>query len=115
MTQNGQNRNCSILIVDDDSLNLQIIANMLKEEGYQTDLAKDGKTALKKIRENKFDLILLDIIMAEMDGYEVCRILKKSPETMDIPVIFISALNSTEDKINAFKVGGVDYITKPFI
>ena len=114
MAQNGQYSNYRILIVDDDSLNLQIIANMLKKEGYQTDLAKNEKTALKKIKEHKFDLILLDIIMAEMDGYEVCKILKASPETMDIPVIFITLKDEMENLLKGFDAGAADYVTKPF-
>ena len=102
------------MIVDDDSLNTQIIADMLNKEGYQTDLAQDRKTALEKIKENTFDLILLDIIMVEMNGYEICRILKSSPETMDIPVIFITVKDETEKMLNGFEAGAVDYVTKPF-
>jgi two-component system NarL family sensor kinase len=104
----------TILIVDDIPENLQLLAGMLSEQGYIVRLAPDGQLALQFVQSNPPDLILLDILMPDMDGYEVCKELKTSPTTQDIPVIFISALHEVFDKVKAFSVGGVDYITKPF-
>ncbi|HEY9829396.1 MAG TPA: response regulator [Stenomitos sp.] len=103
----------TILIVDDIPENLQLLAGMLSEQGYIVRLAPDGQLALQFVQSNPPDLILLDILMPDMDGYEVCKQLKTSPTTQDIPVIFISALHEVFDKVKAFSVGGVDYITKP--
>ncbi len=103
-----------ILIVDDTVENLQLLSNILKETGYKVRPATNGKLALKAVETKQPDLILLDIKMPEMNGYEVCSILKANPATKDIPVLFISALNDINDKLNAFQVGGLDYITKPF-
>ena len=104
----------NILIVDDISTNLQLLAQILSEQGYKTRTAPNGQLALRSIDLTPPDLILLDIMMPTMDGYQVCQALKASPKTKDIPVIFISALNEVIDKVKAFEVGGVDYITKPF-
>ncbi|MEK0178060.1 response regulator [Microcoleus anatoxicus] len=104
----------NILIVDDISTNLQLLAQILSEQGYKTRTAPNGQLALRSIDLTPPDLILLDIMMPTMDGYQVCHALKASPKTKDIPVIFISALNEVFDKVKAFEVGGVDYITKPF-
>ncbi|XZO03300.1 MAG: response regulator [Microcoleus sp.] len=104
----------NILIVDDISTNLQLLAQILSEQGYKTRTAPNGQLALRSIDLTPPDLILLDIMMPAMDGYQVCQALKASPKTKDIPVIFISALNEVFDKVKAFEVGGVDYITKPF-
>ena len=104
----------NILIVDDISTNLQLLAQILSEQGYKTRTAPNGQLALRSIDLTPPDLILLDIMMPIMNGYEVCQALKTSPKTKDIPVIFISALNEVFDKVKAFEVGGVDYITKPF-
>jgi len=104
----------TILIVDDIPENLQLLAGMLSDQGYIVRLAPDGQLALQFVQSNPPDLILLDILMPDMDGYEVCKELKTSPTTQDIPVIFISALHEVFDKVKAFSVGGVDYITKPF-
>ncbi len=103
-----------ILIVDDTPANLRLLSNMLSEQGYKVRPAPNGKLALMGVRAAIPDLILLDITMPEMDGYAVCAQLKADPQTRDIPIIFISALDQTEDKIKAFQLGGVDYITKPF-
>jgi len=103
-----------ILIVDDTIENLQLLSNILKEAGYKVRPATSGKLALKAVETKQPDLILLDIKMPEMDGYEVCSILKGNAETKDIPVLFISALDDINDKLKAFQVGGLDYITKPF-
>ncbi|MDD2760843.1 MAG: response regulator [Methylomonas sp.] len=103
-----------ILIVDDTIANLQLLAGMLKEEGYKVRPASSGKIALDAIAKKAPDLILLDIKMPEMDGYEVCLRLKSNPATNNIPVLFISALTDVGDKLKAFEVGGLDYINKPF-
>ncbi len=103
-----------ILIVDDTQANLSILTLMLSERGYRTRPAINGQVALKIVQNTRPDLILLDIMMPGLDGYEVCRQLKANEKTRDIPVIFISALSDVLDKVKAFGVGGVDYITKPF-
>lgn len=103
-----------ILIVDDTPANLRLLAGILKEEGYKVRPAPSGPLALSAARSSAPDLILLDINMPEMNGYEVCEALKADEDLVDVPVIFLSALSETEDKLKAFKVGGVDYITKPF-
>ncbi|QTA79272.1 Two component system response regulator/histidine kinase [Desulfonema limicola] len=104
----------SVLIVDDNSQNLQILADILRHKNYKVATAKNGFKALKFISKKQPDLVLLDIMMPEIDGFEVCRRLKENHETNDIPIIFISALTSTDDKLKGFESGGVDYITKPF-
>jgi putative two-component system response regulator len=103
-----------ILIVDDTLPNLQLLTSILKEEGYKVRPASSGAMALQAIAKKLPNLILLDIKMPGVDGYEVCETLKNNPETKDIPIIFISALSDISDKIKAFNVGGVDYINKPF-
>ena len=103
-----------ILIVDDKLENLDFLAQMLKEHSYRVRLATNGNIALKSAKVAPPSLILLDISMPDIDGYEVCRQLKREPITKDIPVIFLSALGQTFNKVKAFAVGGVDYITKPF-
>ncbi len=104
----------NILIVDDTPANLQLLAGMLREHGYTVRPAPNGPLALRAAASNPPDLILLDINMPEMNGYEVCKRLKEEERTRDIPIIFISALNETDNKVLAFKSGGVDYVTKPF-
>jgi DNA-binding response OmpR family regulator len=103
-----------ILLVDDNPTNIDVLFNYLSVKGYEVLVAEDGVTALERLSFVKPDLILLDIMMPHMDGFEVCRQLQAEPETKDIPVIFITALGSVEDKITGFKAGGVDYVTKPF-
>jgi putative two-component system response regulator len=114
MTNPTSLHNADILIVDDTLANLQLLANILKEDGYKVRPAINGALALRAIAQKKPDLILLDIKMPDMDGYQVCQALKQNPVTCDIPVIFISALSDVNDKVKAFSVGGVDYLTKPF-
>jgi len=111
---NFQNFSADILLVDDTPDNLRLLSLMLTENGYKTRKVINGERALQAVKIIAPDLILLDINMPDMNGYEVCRRLKKTPETRDIPVIFISALDDVFDKIKGFQVGGVDYITKPF-
>ncbi|MFB2918743.1 MULTISPECIES: EAL domain-containing protein [Aerosakkonema] len=103
-----------ILIVDDTPANLRFLAKILTEQGFNVRKALNGHIALSSCQKLLPDLILLDIMMPDMDGYEVCQRLKAAEETCKIPVIFLSALNDAFDKVKAFNVGGVDYITKPF-
>lgn len=103
-----------ILIVDDTPANLRLLAGMLTEEGYKARPTPKGSAAIKSAQLSPPDLILLDINMPEMNGYEVCRRLKADQRTRHIPIIFISALGEINDKVKAFAAGGVDYITKPF-
>ncbi len=103
-----------ILIVDDTPVNLRLLSAMLVEQGYKTRTAPDGSLALASARAIPPDIILLDIKMPGMSGYEVCQQLKADTRTSNIPIIFISAQDQIEDKIKAFKLGGSDYITKPF-
>jgi len=104
----------SILIVDDTPFNLRFLSDVLSREGYITHTAADGEQAVQLAQTLVLDLVLLDIMMPGLSGYEVCSQLKADEKTRDIPVIFLSALNQELDKVQAFTVGGVDYITKPF-
>jgi len=104
-----------ILVVDDNKENIDVICNFLNSQNYKTFVATDGEKAIKIAEKIIPDLILLDIVMPKMDGYETCKILKQNSETKSIPVIFISALNELFDKVKAFQIGGVDYITKPIV
>jgi diguanylate cyclase (GGDEF)-like protein len=106
--------NGNILLIDDLPENLRLLTELLTNLGYTPRCAISGNRALKSIRLKLPDIILLDIKMPEMDGYQVCQAFKNDPELCDIPIIFISALDETFDKLKAFQVGGVDYITKPF-
>lgn len=103
-----------VLIVDDVSKNIQLVANFLKQAGYDINFALSGINALNHVKNEHFDLILLDIMMPEMDGFEVCLKLKENELTRDIPVIFLTAKTDIESISKAFEVGGVDYVTKPF-
>jgi CheY-like chemotaxis protein/HPt (histidine-containing phosphotransfer) domain-containing protein len=103
-----------ILVVDDISRNIQVVVDILDDLGYATTFATSGKQALERVETAKPDLILLDFMMPEMDGVEVCKILKSQPEYQDIPVIFLTASHETEHLLQAFEAGAVDYITKPF-
>lgn len=104
----------TILVVDDTPENLRLLSEMLSGKGYRVRSAPNGQHALISVQKELPDLILLDIMMPGMDGYEVCHQLKANPHTQEIPVIFISALDEVLDKMTAFSIGGVDYITKPF-
>lgn len=104
----------NIIVVDDTPANLRLLVEILRNNGYKVRPVPNGRLAIPAIHSSPPDLILLDIMMPEMDGYEVCRHLKSDSKTQDIPVIFISAINEVMDKVKAFNVGGVDYITKPF-
>ncbi len=103
----------TILIVDDTPANLSVLVDTLSESGYQVMVAEDGEDALAQTTHTKPDLILLDVMMPGLDGFETCARLKAGAATRDIPVIFMTALNDTAEKVRAFKGGAVDYITKP--
>ncbi|HEV3200384.1 MAG TPA: response regulator, partial [Bryobacteraceae bacterium] len=103
-----------IMVVDDQPANLKLMEDILRAEGYQVRSFPRGRLALAVARQDQPDLILLDITMPEMNGFEVCQHLKSDPKLMAIPVIFLSALSDAEDKLKGFSCGGVDYITKPF-
>ncbi len=108
------NQDIKILIVDDHPNNLRFLSKILTDHGYKVQRSISGELALNAAKSSPPDLILLDIMMPEMNGYEVCKNLKSCAQTCDIPVIFLSVLNQTIDKVKAFEVGGIDYITKPF-
>ncbi|HMP84135.1 MAG TPA: response regulator, partial [Verrucomicrobiota bacterium] len=103
-----------ILVVDDTPANIQSLAAILKEKGYQISVATNGKQALEVVSRVKPDLILLDVMMPEMDGFETCRRLKASEESRHIPVIFLTAKTETTDIVQGFELGAVDYVAKPF-
>lgn len=103
-----------ILIVDDSSINVRLLTQLLEKYNYCTEIAKNGLLALQVVRNNPPDLILLDIMLPDMNGYAVCKMLKADPKIQDIPIIFMSALEEVPDKVKAFEVGAVDYMTKPF-
>jgi two-component system, sensor histidine kinase and response regulator len=106
--------NPKILIIDDIASNIQVVANLLKKNNYNISYAQSGKTGLERANQIDFDLILLDIMMPEMDGFEVCHHLKKNKKTKDIPIIFLTA-KTTEDSLKkGFEAGAVDFIPKPF-
>ena len=106
--------NGTILIVDDNSANLGVLSDALSQEGFEVRVAKSGKMALERVKYARPDLILLDVMMPEIDGFETCRRLQANPETTQIPVIFMTALSDTANKVEGFQLGAVDYITKPF-
>lgn len=103
-----------VLIVDDIPANIQVLGNVLRKSGYEVAFTDNGMDAIEKACENNFDLILLDIMMPQMDGFEVCSILKKNQLTKDTPVIFLTAKSDSESLVRGFELGAVDYLTKPF-
>ena len=116
-SQNNPVSNLSgdVLIVDDTVANLKLLADMLTAEGLKVRPANSGELAMSSIELRPPDLILLDVRMPGMDGYEVCLRLKANKETRDIPVIFVSALDDGQARAKSFQMGGVDFITKPFL
>lgn len=114
MTMTATQSTGFILIVDDIPTNLDVLSETLSAHGYDVAIAISGERALKQIGRRAPDLILLDIVMPEMDGFEVCQQLKTNPHTRRIPIIFMTALTDIDSKIRGFELGGVDYITKPF-
>jgi len=107
-------RGAKVLLVDDQRKNLDILVDVLKPEAYDIRVALNGATALNLAQRFSPDLILMDVMMPEMDGYEMCRRLKADPNMADTPVIFLTVLDDVSDVVNGFRAGGVDYITKPF-
>ncbi|MCP4689577.1 MAG: response regulator [Desulfobacterales bacterium] len=103
-----------IMIVDDNPQNIRVLGNTLEEHGYEPAVFLSGQEALEFLLKEKPELILLDIMMPEMDGYEVCRYIKEDVTTKNIPVIFLTAKSETEDLVKGFEVGAADYVTKPF-
>ncbi len=108
-------KNQIILIVDDNSKNIQFLGNLLTAQGYEIGVARNGVEALTFIEDIIPDLILLDIMMPEMDGYQVCIKLKSNLSFSHVPVIFLTAKSQSDDIVKGFEVGGSDYVTKPFI
>ena len=104
----------SILIVDDEPKNIQLLGSLLEEHNYEIEFAMNGKECLEWLNRKLFDLVLLDIMMPEMDGYEACEKMKSDPAKKHIPVIFLTAKSETDDIVKAFEVGCSDFITKPF-
>jgi two-component system sensor histidine kinase/response regulator len=103
-----------ILIVDDNPENLQVLGKLLKDEKYEVEFAIDGESALGWIKEKQFDLLLLDINMPGMTGFEVCKTIRSDPKMNKLPIIFLSAESERDSILKGFDLGGQDYITKPF-
>lgn len=115
MEQNFQEESSGlILIVDDNLANLQVLTNLLSKRGYQINVACNGQDAIVAISQELPHLVILDIMMPDMTGYEICEQIKANPNTNQIPVIFLSAIQNTANKVQAFELGAADYITKPF-
>jgi diguanylate cyclase (GGDEF)-like protein len=110
----NQHNRFKILIVDDVPKNIQVAASILQNDTYQIAFAQDGPTALVQVESNSFDLILLDIMMPQMDGYEVCRRIRNRPDNRDTPIIFLTAKNDTDSVVKGFAMGAMDYLSKPF-
>ena len=103
-----------ILCVDDEPINLKLLGVVLKSQGYQVVTAVDGADALRKMCEHSIDLVLLDVMMPGMDGFETCKMIKNSEATQDIPVVMLTALSSSDDRIKGIEAGAEDFLTKPF-
>ncbi len=109
-----EDKNPKILVVDDNPINIRVAAKILRTNNYNISFSQSGTDAIQKANHINFDLVLLDIMMPEMDGYEVCKLLKENPETNKIPIIFLTAKTESENVVRAFELGGADYVTKPF-
>lgn len=107
-------RKDTILVVDDNPVNLHVLLEYLNQSGFETLIARSGESALRQVGFAWPDIILLDVMMPGIDGFETCRLLKENEDTKEIPIIFMTALSETVDKIRGFELGAVDYITKPF-
>ena len=114
MTSDRMTSSFSILVVDDEPKNIQLLGSLLEEHNYEIEFAMNGKECLEWLNSKPFDLVLLDIMMPEMDGYEVCEKIKSDTAKKHIPVIFLTAKSETDDIVKAFEVGCSDFITKPF-
>ncbi len=104
----------SILVVDDTRANIGFLLETLSQAGYRVRIAPDGDTALEQIQYSPPDLVLLDVMMPGIDGFETCRRIRELPQISQLPVIFMTALSDTQDKVRAFAAGADDYVTKPF-
>jgi two-component system, sensor histidine kinase and response regulator len=104
----------NILIVDDNQINLQVVSSFLKELNYNIVVSLDGFEAIKILKKTQIDLIVLDVMMPQMDGFETCKKIKEDDRLKEIPIIFLTAKTQTKDIIEGFQAGGVDYVTKPF-
>lgn len=104
----------TILVVEDNATNMRLLIELLLDDGYQVEAAVNGLEALEMAQAMLPDLVLLDVMMPGLNGYEVCEKLQKNPQTQGIPIIFITAIAQVAEKIKAFELGAVDYITKPF-
>jgi len=111
---NQEGHTASVLVVEDTIANLRLLSELLSAQGYEVRAVTNGRQAIQAVEREPPDLILLDINMPELNGYEVCRQLRAQERSKDVPVIFITALTDTVDKVRAFDAGGVDYVTKPF-
>jgi signal transduction histidine kinase len=109
-----KNKRETILVIDDRSHNLELLFDLFTKEGFQVMVARNGENALEKVKVFPPDLIILDVMLPGIDGFETCTRLKQNPDYAEIPIVFMTGLNSVEDKVKGFEVGGVDYITKPF-
>jgi two-component system cell cycle response regulator len=109
-----ENNRPMVLLVDDNPFNLRALMDMMEENGYEAVIALDGRKAIERIGIQKPDIILTDVTLPEMDGYQFCRIVKSNPETEDIPIIFLTVHSDSENVVKGFEAGGVDYVTKPF-
>lgn len=105
---------CKILLIDDDVNSLDVLSSLLEDEGFKTDVANSGKLGLELFQKKEYDLILLDILMKEMDGFEVCRLIHEFGDNPNLPIIFITGTTDYSSLIKGFKLGAVDYIVKPF-
>lgn len=112
-TAPGKSDEFNILIVDDTPVNLGVVVDFLQREGFGIRIARSGESALKRVQYDKPDIILLDVLMPGIDGFETCRRLKENAITRDIPVIFMTSLTGAEDKVKGFEAGAIDYVTKP--
>jgi CheY-like chemotaxis protein len=107
-------KNSRILVVEDARANIEMLVALLRQQGYQLNVATNGRAALEALQRVRPDLILLDVLMPEMDGFETCRRIKQTPAWRDIPVIFLTAKSETGDIVRGFELGAVDYVAKPF-
>ncbi len=107
-------KKAAILVIDDQPANLKVLLYSLEQYNFEVRIAENGESALKILNNFEPNLILLDVMMPGLNGFDTCRKIKDNPDTADIPVIFMTALDSLEDKVAGFDAGGVDYITKPF-
>lgn len=114
MSKDVENTLANILIVDDIPSNIRLMVSILDENGYSVSYAQSGKNAIELCKRVNFDLILLDVMMPEMDGFEVCGVLKEMEQTRDVPIIFLTARTDQDSILKGFDAGGVDYVTKPF-